>query len=632
MSGQFSVGGLASGLDTNSIISQLMQLERVPIQRLTMRQAVLNRQSESWSTVLGKLSAVRSATNNIRTVAQFEKFSSATSSDEDVLTVSVTGTPSLGAVDLTVEALAYAEQRASNDNFASADATMGTRTLDITTSSGTYAITPDSADMTITDFAAKINSNVDEVRAQVVQIDSGEYELVIKAKDTGLENTFSVVATNWTSAWTETQAAADAEVRMGDPVNGLLVTRSSNTIDDLVEGVTINLRQVSAAPVTVTTARNIDAAVAKVGKWVTEMNALLQTAKDLSKYDAEKKQAQSLTGDATLRALTGDVIKAVTDAVTGLTGDYSTAGSVGIETTRDGLLTLDESVLREALADDFEAVANVFARTGTTTDTRLSYISASDATQPGTYAVSVTTAAEVAEVTGSAYAASAETMTITSGLLEAEVIFDGTETLAQALTKINDALEDAGITTITAEDDGGAIRLFESRYGSAVEFSVDSTGTGFGLKSATPYEGIDVVATVAGTSYTGKGQTLTVDDEGEDHDGLVMRITATAADVAGAGGTLSLSNLVYTTGLAGRVSQRIADYEGTEGRINILRDGLKAQVDEYDDQIEQMEVRLKVKEASLVRQFAAMEQMMGRLTSQSNWLAAQIGAMGANSK
>lgn len=627
--GTMSIGGLASGLDTNSIIAQLMQLERVPIQRLSLRQAVLNRESDAWGTVVGKLSAVRSATNNIRAIAEFEKFSKATSSDEDVLTVSVTGTPALGAVDLTVEALAYAEQRATNDNFASADAAMGTRTLDITTSSGMLTVAPDSVDMTLTDYAAKINSTVDEVRAQVVQIQAGEYELVIKAKDTGLANTFSVVATDWTNAWTETQAASDAQVRMGDPVNGLLVTRASNTIDDLVEGVRINLRQVSATPVTVTTERNIDAAVAKVGKWVTEMNALLQAAKDLSKYDAEKKKGEALTGDSTLRGLVGDIVKAVTDAVTGLTGDYSTAASIGLETTRDGLLTLDDLVLREALTDDFEAVGELFARNGAVTDSRLRYIVATDETQPGTYAVAVTTAAEVANISV-AYTANAETLTITSGSLSADVVLDGTETLAQALTKINDALEAEGITTITAEDDGGAIRLFESRYGSAVSFTVSSTGGGFGL--AGTHIGADVIATVDGASYTGKGQTLTIHDEGADVDGLTLRLTASTTDVDGAGGTLSLGDLVYSTGLAGRVSQRIADYEGTDGRIDILRDGLKAQVDQYQDQIDQMEVRLTIKESTLVKQFAAMERMMGTLTAQGNWLAAQLGSLAGSTQ
>lgn len=623
-----SVGGLASGLDTNNIIAQLMQLERVPIQRLTLRQAVLNRQDDAWSTVVGKLSALRSATNNIRTIEEFERFSKATSTDPDVLSVSVSGTPSLGSVDLTVLDLAYAEQRASNDNFASATATMGTRTLDITTSSGTYTVSPDSADMTLTDYATKINNNVAEVRAQVVQVQTGEYELVISARDTGTANTFTLTATNWTNAWTETQAAADARVRMGDVTNGLVVTRSSNTITDLIDGVTINLHQVSATPVTVTTERNADAAVAKVGKWVETLNGLLQAAKDLSKYDQEKNKSEPLSGDATLRGLVGDIVRAVSDTVTGLTGGYTTAASVGIETTKDGLLTFNEATLREALETDFQAVAELFARNGTTTDARLTYVTASDDTQGGTYAVTVTTAAERADVTGSAYAASAQTLTITSGALSANVVLDGTETLAQAITKINDQLGTDGITTITAENDGGAIRLVESRYGSAVSFSVSSTGTGFGLTAGSPYTGVDVVATVDGTSYTGKGQTLSIDAAGVNVDGLTLRISATPAEVTGAGGSLSLGNVVYSTGLAGRVSQRIAAYEGSDGRIDILRDGLQEQIDKYQDQIDRMEVRLSTKESALVRQFAAMEQTMGRLSAQSSWLAAQLSQLG----
>ncbi|HWH32406.1 MAG TPA: flagellar filament capping protein FliD, partial [Egibacteraceae bacterium] len=258
------------------------------------------------------------------------------------------------------------------------------------------------------------------------------------------------------------------------------------------------------------------------------------------------------------------------------------------------------------------------------------YINATDDTQPGTYGVTVTTAAQTAAVTGAAYAAEAQTLTITSGGLSADTVLDGTETIAQAITKINDALAAEGITTITATDDGGAIRLADNRYGSAVTFDVTSTGGGFGLTGT--HTGVDVVATVDGTSYTGKGRTLTIDDDGKDVDGLTVRITATAADVAGAGGALSLGNLVYTTGLAGRVSSRVSGYEGSAGSIQVLRDGIEQQIDDFQSRIDAMEERLKVKEAALVRQFSAMERMMGQLASQGNWLAAQLSAMAAGTR
>lgn len=626
MSGTMSIGGLASGLDTNNIIAQLMDIERAPINQWLNRQGKLKRVDEAWSAIVSKLSAIRTATGNIDQTSDWTRLGKVTSSDESVIKATVSGTANPGSVTLSVEALAYAQQRASNDNFASLDAAMGTRELTITTSSGSYVITPDSPDTTLSEFVDKINKSGAEVRAQAVEVTTGEFELVITAKSTGTANGFTLTETNWSAGWTQTQAAADSKIRIGDPATGLLLTRSSNTVSDVISGVTLDLKQVSATPVTITTERNVDAAVAKVEKWVADLNGILQAAKDLGKYDADKNLASPLAGDATLRSLVSTVINAVTDVLGGLTGDYTSAASVGIESTKDGLLTIDSAKLREALTADFDGVAALFTRSGSASDTRVSYITATDDTQPGTYNVVITAAARKAEVIGAAFAASAETLTITSGSLSADVVLDGTETVAQAVSKINDALAAEGITSITAEESGGAIRLTDSAFGSASTFEVASTGGGFGLTGV--HTGTDVAGTIDGVAGTGKGQTLTIDSDEATVDGLVVRVTATQAEVDAAAGSLALGSVTMTQGLAGRMSAEIAEFEGKTGNIQRTRDRIEADRTLLDERIDRLEIRLKTKEAGLVRMFSAMEAAMGRLTSQGNWLAAQLAQLG----
>lgn len=626
MSGTMSIGGMASGLDTNNIIAQLMDIERAPINQWLNRQAKLKKVDEAWSTIVSKLSAIRTATNNIADGPDWAQLGKVTSSDKTIIDATVSGTATPGSVTLSVEALAYAQQRASNDNFTSLDAAVGTRELTITTSSGSYVITPDSPDTTLTEFVQKINTSGAEVRAQAVEVTAGEFELVITAKNTGTASGFTLTETNWSAGWTQTQAAADSKIRIGDPATGLLLTRSSNTVSDVISGVTLNLKQVSATPVTITTERNVDGAVAKVEKWVADLNGILQAAKDLGKYDADKNLAQPLASDPTLRALVSSVVNAVTDTLSGLTGDYVTAASVGIESTRDGLLTIDSTKLREALTADFDAVSALFTRAGKVTDTRVSYIAATDDTQPGTYNVVVTAAARAAEVTGAAFAAAAETLTITSGGLSADVVLDGTETVAQAVTKISNALTAQGITSLTVEESGGAIRVVDSAYGTASTFTVSSTGGGFGLSGT--HTGQDVAGTIDGVAGTGKGRILTIDSDGATVDGLVLRLAATQAEVDAAGGSLALGTVTLTQGLAGRMSAEIAEFEGTTGHIQRTRDGIESDHTLLGERIDRLEVRLKTKEASLVRMFSAMEAAMGRLTSQGNWLAAQLAQLG----
>ena len=625
MSGTMSIGGLASGLDTNNIIAQLMDIERAPIDQWLNRQAKLKRVDEAWSTIVSKLSAVRTAMNNIADPTDWSGLSKVTSSDKTILDAAVQGTATPGSVTLKVEALAYAQQRVSAENFSGTDATMGTRQLTITTSSGAYVITPDSPDTTLAEFVEKINKSDAEVRAQAVEVTPGDFELVITAESTGTANGFTVTPANWTGGWAETQAAADSQIRIGDPVSGLLLTRSSNTVSDIIEGVTLSLKQVSATSVTISTERNVDLAATKVERWVAEMNGLLQAAKDLSSYNADKKVAQPLVSDPTLRGLVSTVINGITDTLTGLTGDYTTAASVGIESTKDGLLTIDSAKLREALTDNFDGVSSLFIRAGSVTDTRLNYVTATDDTQAGTYNVVITAAARKAEITGAAFAASAETLTITSGGESADVVLDGTETLAQAVVKISDALEAEGITSVTVEESGGAIRLVDAAYGTASTFTVTSTGGGFGLSGT--HTGQDVAGTIDGVAGTGKGQTLTIDTDDATVDGLVVRVRATQAEVDAAAGSLALGTITVAQGLAGRMSAQISQFEGTAGHIQRTRDGIENDRTLLDERIDRLEVRLKTKEASLVRIFSTMESAMGRLTAQGNWLAAQLASL-----
>lgn len=621
----FNIGGLASGLDTNNILSQLLQIERTPILQLQNRQAKLAKVDDAWSLINTKLSSFRSAVDGLKTATKFASFASATSSNLEVLTVQTTGTAPPGSVQLTVEKLAFSTQRASGaaEGFASLDATMGTRQLTIHQGGTDYVVNPVSTDTTLSEYVTQINASGAPVRAQAVRVDDGSYRLVLTAKESGVANDFTLTATNWSGAFDTLQAGQDAEVRIGDPVTGLLVKRSSNTVTDLIDGVTIRLRTVSATPVTVTTARNADGAIAAVKRLVDEANATLDTVRNLSKYDADKNKAQPLAGDSTARRITVDVLSTVSRLIVGADGDYTSAGSLGITLTSDGKLALDESVLRTALTDNWDQVANAIGRNGRATDARALFLAASDRTVAGTYAITVTQAAETATVTGGAYAASAQTLTIVSDGVTANVVTDGTESLAQLITKINTQLSTDGITTVRAEDDGGALKLSDTRYGTAYTFTVSSDGDSYG--TAGTYAGEDVIATIGSETVTGKGQIWT--STTGDTEGLSVRLQATAAEVAGAGGSLALGDVTAVQGVAGQLSSVIKRFEGAIGDIQISRDRVKSTIDLYQERIDRLEIRIKQREITLRRQFTAMETAMNALIQQGNRISGALAGL-----
>ena len=626
----FNIGGIASGLDTESIISQLMSIERQPVTNLQNKQARLKAIDDAWGQINTKLSSLRDAIDGLDRANDFTNLWSATSSNTSAVNASVSGTPSPGSVSFTVDKLASAQQMASTAKFASADALVGgSSTFTVSTTDGTQigSVALD-ATTTLTDLASQVDA-MDGVRAQVVKAGTGDYRLVLSAEATGSDGAFTVSSGNPTfdvgdpTNWIPTPAV-DAQVTMG----GLAITRSSNTITDLIDGVTLDLKAESTTPVTVSTSRDVDGVVKKVKALVDAVNGVIGKVGDLTSYDADSKKAGILNGDSMATQIAMQLRDAVTTQFSGLGSTYDYAGSVGIHLERDGTVSLDESALRGALDNDFDAVTNLFTRTGSSANANLSYVYATDKTAQGTYSVAVTKAADVARATSNGYTAPAAgtttDFTIAAGGTNVNVsITDAEATAADAAAKIQAALDAQRVTTLKAGvDASGNLTLSETRYGSAYSFTVTDTSAtptnDFGL--AGTHTGIDVEGTIGGNAATGSGQYLT--GTAGDTEGLQLKADAAA-------GTFT-ADFDYSAGLGGTFSRLLSTMEGSDGSIQRQRDSVKSQIDGYQDQIDDYQVRLDQREQTLRKQFTAMETALQTLQSQGNWMAQQISGLSAN--
>jgi flagellar hook-associated protein 2 len=195
---------------------------------------------------------------------------------------------------------------------------------------------------------------------------------------------------------------------------------------------------------------------------------------------------------------------------------------------------------------------------------------------------------------------------------------------------INDALEAAGASAVSASavnvSGSDYIELNHASYGSGATFDV--IGDPFGLAGS--YAGVDVAGTIGGEAATGSGRSLTA--SAGDPEGLILSISASAADVSGAGGSLSLGSMTYSRGVFGSLDQTIGYAEGSAGRIARAQDLTASQIDLIDDRIEVLEDRLDRREAALIRQFAALETAMSSLQAQSSWLSSQLSSLNASSQ
>ena len=184
---------------------------------------------------------------------------------------------------------------------------------------------------------------------------------------------------------TEVQVAKNAVME----IDGITVTKASNTISDVVEGVTLNLLTTSSgASVTLAVASNQEAVKTSVTAFVDAYNKLDTTLRNLTKYDSTGKASGVLLGDTTARSVMSQ-IKAVMTKAIATTGSFTTLGQIGVSFQSTGQLALDSTKLTTAMSSNFNDIASLFATSAKATDAQISYASSTSKTQVGTYAVTV---------------------------------------------------------------------------------------------------------------------------------------------------------------------------------------------------------------------------------------------------
>lgn len=372
------IDGLASGLDTTTIIKSLMELEARPKMLLEQRKQVVSSGLDAFGSIRTKVQGVRSAAENLASSNAWRALAATSSNPEAVAVSAGTGNPS-GSISFSVSQLATSMQRSSADTFSAANADLDGRAIDITRDGHTFSSTA----TTLDGLVAEINADDDlGVRASVLQVSPGQFRLVLSGTETGVDNAFTVASSGWSNGFAVTRQAQDAVLDAG----GITITRPSNTIDDLLSGTTITLRSETTSPVTVGVERDVDGISGQVAALVEAMNAALGEIKLRTDYDPETNQRSSLTGDATARNLAQSLTRALSGAVS--QSDLGSVGLAGIGLTRDGRFEFDAAAFKSAYENDPAAVQRLFVA-GAEASEGISFVSAGWRAAPGTHAVEV---------------------------------------------------------------------------------------------------------------------------------------------------------------------------------------------------------------------------------------------------
>jgi flagellar hook-associated protein 2 len=359
------------------MIEQLLEIQQQPIVSLQSKEAAYQVKLSTYGSLQGVLETLQSAMEELDDVSDLTLFS-ASSGDTDLFTVSADETAAPGAYDVTVQQLAEAHKLTS-EAF-SEDETVGEGTLSLQVGDGAATDIAVSATDTIDDVAQAINDAEVGVQATVI-FDGTDYFLTLTAETTGADNVINLTATDTgdddntddsglsrlvydqgvTSNLTNTQTATDAIITVDGVTD---IHRGSNTIDDVLQGVTLTLVSAPDASdnqTTLTVSRDTDAVVSKISSFVAAYNQANEFFETAQGYDADTEVAGVLIGDNTTNNIRNSLRNTITNAVSGIDA-FSYLADLGIALNSDGDLEVDDETLTGALDDHFDDVRQFFTQ------------------------------------------------------------------------------------------------------------------------------------------------------------------------------------------------------------------------------------------------------------------------------
>ena len=354
-----SVGGLVSGLDTSTLISQLIQAEGAPQAALKTRLSVANASAAAYRSVNTRFDALRTAAEALGKAGTWT--ATKASSTAPSVGVATDSTATAGSLTFTVEKLATAHTvlNQNTGTWASGTSAYGAASIEVFDKLGVSKGAPiaiGDADgdgvSTVADAAAAINASSYGLSATVVQVSPTEVALQVTSKTTGADDAFSFTGAGTFTINTQGQ---NAELKVGT-TNPYTVTSDTNSFTGLMPGVTITASaEQKPTPVTVTVAADPDAVAAKVQALVDAANSALSGIK--ANTDPKGGAASTLKGDSALRTMSGRVLDAASFAV----GSDGSPAVAGIELNRDGTIAFDKTTFLAALAADPAKVQRLLA-------------------------------------------------------------------------------------------------------------------------------------------------------------------------------------------------------------------------------------------------------------------------------
>ncbi len=657
-----SIDGIITGLNTTEIIDGLLEIQQRRVDQLEARKETILGKQAAFSGVEAKLLALRTTLGRLANTRR-SVFEDRIVDVSDPQRVAAAASPqaATGAYELTVQSLARAHQIASGGlDDPESPITQGELTIQVGSSPG-VTLSIDGTNNTLRGLADAINASGAGVTATIINDRSGDtpYRLLLTANATGASHAISVTNDLAESNGGQVrpdfsapplQEAADALVVLGSGDGALVIQHDSNTIDDVIRGVTLNLHEADPAnSIRLEVSRDASAVRTAIEDFVDSFNALMGYIDDQVRYDADSQDSGPLLGERSVTSIQDLVRRAVVSTVPGVPSEWNRLTAIGIGVTNRGHLVLDNAQLDAAISASGEGqgiggLQRLFGLTGVSDNPGVQFLLAGSKTQVASHPVQVDIASPATRASFLAATAldSVTQLTTDNNTLEVKVdgrtsavleLAAGEYTRQELAALVQEALRSdpaltGNLVGVAVQDDR---LLFTShRYGSDSEIQVISGSAlaPLGLAGTEHARGQDVVGRflVNGVeeAATGTGRTLIGQSGNAATDGLQVLVTLSGSQVEPGVD----ANLTLTQGIASRLEHALGRLlDPVQGNLQIANAAYTDRIAAIDASIARVTDITTQRRESLLRQFAALESTISRLQQASGYLNAFLTNM-----
>lgn len=359
--------GIGSGLDVESIVTQMIALEKLPIKTLEAKAEVIQSKISTYGQIKSLTDDLNAAVRDL-TLDRTWNTVKISSSNSTAVSATMTGAAQAASYNVQVVRLAQAQTSVS-DKFDKTETMGAAGSLSFTLHGQTTPISIDVASTdTIESVMAKINSHETlskSVAASVVADSTGKLQLMVRARDSGMSGAFTMQVTGATGDADNKlgklgfvaggQIAQDAEIKL----NGVNMLSSTNTFADIVPGLSITVSETGKSSVLNLT-QDKDAIKDSIQKFVDAYNALNDLLGSSTKYDQDSKVAGVLQGDSSTVSLQNALRMLTQNVVGNASGALNRLSDAGIQMLQGGKLSVNSTKLATALGD-MDALKSMFA-------------------------------------------------------------------------------------------------------------------------------------------------------------------------------------------------------------------------------------------------------------------------------